>query len=35
MSGISLGSLLTAALVSAIVALGVEWLAKPRLEGAE
>jgi hypothetical protein len=32
MSGISLGGLLAAALVSATVALGVEWLAKPRLE---
>ncbi len=32
MSGVSLGGLLTAALVSATVALGVEWLAKPRLE---
>jgi hypothetical protein len=30
--GVSLGSLLAAALVSAAVALGVEWLAKPRLE---
>jgi hypothetical protein len=32
MSDISLSSLLAAALVSALVALGVEWLAKPRLE---
>jgi hypothetical protein len=32
MSGVSLGGLLAAALVSATVALGVEWLAKPRLE---
>jgi hypothetical protein len=32
MSGVSLGGLLFAALVSATVALGVEWLAKPRLE---
>jgi len=31
-SGVSLGSLLAAAVVSAAVALGVEWLAKPRLE---
>ena len=30
MSGVSLGGLLAAAVVS--VALGVEWLAKPRLE---
>jgi hypothetical protein len=32
MSGVSLSGLLAAALVSAAVALGVEWLAKPRLE---
>lgn len=32
MSGVSLSGLLAAALVSALVALGVEWLAKPRLE---
>ena len=32
MPDISLGSLLAAAVVSAAVALGVEWLAKPRLE---
>lgn len=32
MSGVSLGGLLAAAVVSAAVALGVEWLAKPRLE---
>ena len=32
MSGVSLGSLFVAAIVSAAVALGVEWLAKPRLE---
>jgi hypothetical protein len=32
MPGVSLGSLLAAAIVSAAVALGVEWLAKPRLE---
>ena len=32
MRGVSLGGLLAAAVVSAAVALGVEWLAKPRLE---
>lgn len=32
MSDVSLGGLLAAAVVSATVALGVEWLAKPRLE---
>ncbi len=32
MPGVNLGSLLAAAIVSAAVALGVEWLAKPRLE---
>ena len=32
MPGIGLSSLLAAALVSALVTLGVEWLAKPRLE---
>ena len=32
MSGVSLSGLLAAALVSALVAFGVEWLAKPRLE---
>src|SRR5260370_24135917 len=32
MPAVSVGSLLAAALVSATVALGVEWLAKPRLE---
>jgi hypothetical protein len=32
MHGVNLGSLLTAAIVSAAVALGVQWLAKPRLE---
>lgn len=31
MSGVSLGGLLAAALVSALVALAVEWVAKPRL----
>jgi len=32
MPDVSLGSLLAAALVSAAVALSVEWFAKPRLE---
>jgi hypothetical protein len=32
MPGVSLASLLAAAVVSALVAVGVEWLAKPRLE---
>jgi hypothetical protein len=32
MTGVNLAGLLVAALVSALVALGVEWAAKPRLE---